>query len=62
MLLWQPMPEAGFWCQAGTVPVPVVDGGAKMKYLLADKCLNKPIILPVNSRVINFAFLLYFAN
>lgn len=41
MLLWQPVAEAGFWCQAGTVPV--LDGGAKMKYLLADKCLNKPI-------------------
>ena len=49
MLLWQPIPEIGFWCQPDTLLMPVVDGvGAKMKYL-ADKYLNKPSALQVNS-------------
>lgn len=29
VVLWQPIPEMGFWCQAGTVLMPVVDGGPK---------------------------------
>ena len=29
VLLWQPISEMGFWCQAGTVLMPVVDGGPK---------------------------------